>query len=239
MLTRPCSHGVPPRARRRGPARSGRASAFLLFLPSAALLAFALWQRGRGPTAPSPSIAPTAPARAGQDGEVPGWDGSVELAGGVILSARLERLHPVPERQTFDVEALRARFPDAAAAGGEPWRLVLTAAGEGGVAIDALAALRVGELRFLSSAAGGVKASEPSDPLASLLTPSAGALRAGETVSLVLWGALPEGPVVVDLPGGESVLRLLPSVREGSPATSSVAAIDARDQSAPRGEEQR
>ena len=239
MVTRPCSHGMPPRARRRAPARSGRASALLLFLPSAALLAFALSQRGRGPAAPSPSIAPTAPERAGQDGEVLGWDGTVELAGGVILSARLERLHPVPERQTFDVEALRARFPDAAAAGGEPWRLVLSAAGEGGVAIDALAALGVGELRFLSSAAGGVKASEPSDPLASLLTPPAGALRAGETVSLVLWGASPEGPVVVNLPGGESELRLVPSVREGSPATSSVAAIDARDQVAPGGEEQR
>ena len=237
MVTRPSSHGVPPRAQRR--ARAGRASAFLLFLPSAALLAFALWQRGRGPAVPAPSTVPTAPERAGEDGEVPGWAGAVELEGGVILSARLERLHPAPERQTFDVDALRARFPDTAAAGGEPWRLVLTAAGGGGVAIDALAALRVGELRFLSSAAGRAKASEPSDPLASLLTPSAGELRAGETVSLVLWGASPEGPVTVELPGVEAELQLLPSVREGSTATSSVAAIDARDQDAPGGEEQR
>ncbi|MEE2941575.1 MAG: hypothetical protein VX460_14405 [Planctomycetota bacterium] len=160
----------------------------------------------------------------------------------MLLSARLERLHPVAERQRFDVAALREHFADTAAPGGEPWRLVLTAAGGGGdgaVAVGALAELRVGDLRSLVSGAGLVEGSGPAHPLSSLLTPPASALRAGETVSLVLWGAAPEGPVAVDLPGVEAELRLVPAARRGSTATSAVAAIDARGQAAAGGEEQR
>lgn len=243
MVTRPSTRGVPRRARRRAPARTGRASAYLLFIPSAALLALALWQRGRSPVAPAPSNAPSAPERVAQDGEIPGWDGALELEEGVILSARLERLHPVRERQLFDVGALRERFPDTAAAGGEPWRLVLTAASSGGpvgaVAVRTLAGLRVGDLRALASGDGTAAAPGPTHPLTTLLTPPAGALRAGETVSLVLWGEAPDGPVAVGLPGVEAELLLVPSVREGSAATSAVAAIDARVGAAPGGEEQR
>ena len=242
MATRSRSHDAPARVRRRAPARAGRAPALLLFLPSAALLVFALWQRGRSLRPLSPSTAPTEPERVGRDGETPGWDGSVALGEGVTLSGRLERLHPVAERQRFDVNALREHFPHTAVPGGEPWRLVLTAAGDGGadgvVAVGALADTGVGELVFLSSGAGSAGVSGPLHPLSSLLTPPTGALRTGETVSLVLWGEAPEGVVAVKLPGVEAELRLVPSVREGSMATSSLAAIDARGEAAP-GEEDR
>lgn len=245
MVTSPAPRGRFSRAPRRSSARAGRASAFLLFLPSLALLAFALWQRGRSPIAPPERVAPTAPERTGFDGQVPGWAGTAELDGGIQIVARLERLHPVPERQRFDVNALHRVYPEPTARGGEPWRLVLTARGgeegeEAPVAVTSLPDLRVAGLRPIASGAGAADASAPSDPLAALLAAPAGPLRSGETVSLVFWGDAPaaDQPVALELPDVEAAFELEPSVREGSAATSSIAAVDARGVDG-RGEEQR
>lgn len=228
----------------RAAARRGRASVLLLFVPGLALLSFALWQRARGPIEPPESVAPAAPQRTVLDGKVPGWSGEIVLPSGAGLAARLERMHPVPERQAFDVEALKRAFPEATAAPGEPWRLVLVAPpaeGEGvdPVVIEALDQVRVRGLRSLVAGTGPQPGGAPTDPVAVLMAAPTEPLHVGETVVLKFWGAAPGDEALLELPGGETTLTLTPRVRRGSAATESLAAVDARAEAEDRGEEQR
>jgi len=246
--THPKRAGDPPR-----PALAGRIGALAMFLPSLALLAFALHQRSRQPRALTPFEQPDAPARLDPSMTVAGWEAVVDGGERGRVRLRLERLHPDPERQRFDALALaRAVRPEAIVGGapegpvvrGEPWRLTLSAEGEGvvlerlaGVAVDGLEPLVPPSRADAVAAVGGARAEDVADPVAALFVFPDTSLAGGESHDLVLWGEAPApgrpedggvGAVRVTLPGFGAAAELLPAERTGAPTTRAVAVLDAR-----------
>ena len=128
--------------------------------------------------------------RSGAD-DVEALAGEVESAKGVRLTVRLARLHSGERQQRFDATALATRFGLAA---GEPFVCEIGARGDGSVAAGALRSIAVEDERgraLVPFPAVTAADNEPADPLATLLAPPAGELRAGDAVSVILWGRRP------------------------------------------------
>jgi len=163
--------------------------------------------RGRRPD-PPPAL---------ERGDVRGWSGALEVAGG-RLQATLTRLHADAARQAFEVESLRRAL---ALSEGEPWRLSLRlVGGPAGGALDSAGALDLSGLSVsdaqgvaLRPIGGGVaRGPAVAKPLEVLLAPPA-ELRGGEACGLVLWGRAPSADVRIDGLGPSTLELAAGSVR--------------------------
>lgn len=212
-------------------------SVWWLFVPTVALLGFALWQRAEPRFRPVGFAEPDAPEDPGATSSIAGWSARVD-GEGFELRMRLEPLHPTEARQAFDAAALADHFRAGGAQaipGAQPWRLSLAA-----IAIDDAAASS-SPIRDLSGARivgleplvpplasertreGGVV-----DPLATLFSFPETPLRAGETCDLVFWGPRPADEVVVTAPGLSEPAVLRKRDRAASSSSAAIARLDAR-----------
>ena len=155
-----------------------------------------------GPRATPPAVADAV--------DVDGWSGAFELEGDSRLLATLGPLHLDEERQAFDSAALaRRRGLDQ----GRAFRLKLYhlgAEGSAPIPIDHVEGLRVederGEASRLYAERSTAVEGQPMDPVEVLLSPPDGELRAGQSLSLVLFGRDPgEEVFLTGFPGREPI----------------------------------
>jgi hypothetical protein len=124
---------------------------------------------------------------------VPGTSGELVLEDGRRLSVRIARLHGESARQSFDAEALRARFGLST---GEPFQCLVELravanAEEGGRGFDLVGARVEDERGVALTAFPAVSPSLIVDPLAALVAPPTALVPVENRVSLLLWGRAP------------------------------------------------
>ncbi len=225
----------PERPSGSGVARSG----LWLFAPVAMVLFLALRER----VLPAgDAVSRSAPVAPGSLGELVPLEGFVwrlpRPSDGASLLARLEPLHPDPDRQAFDAAVLSERFGlptgevSAAEGGAQPWRLTLIAEAspdQGGddepePLLAALSDVTVsGLVPLIPGAADGAA---DLGPLAAMLGAASQPLRAGERADLIFWGPPPEAPLIAV--GELGSVRLLPVMRQVRRRSEAVAWEDGR-----------
>lgn len=227
------------------PSGSGVAGSGLwLFAPVAMVLFLALRERIMPAGDAVSRSAPVAPGSLGELVPLAGFEGRLTRpSDGASLLARVEPLHPDPDRQAFDAAVLSERFGlptgvDSAAEGGpQPWRLTLIAEaspdqggdGEPEPLVAALSDVTVsGLVPLIPGAAAGAA---DVGVLAAMLGAASQPLHVGERADLIFWGPSPDAPQITV--GGLGSVRPLPVMRQVRRRSEAVAWEDGRSSGDP------